>query len=114
MLLTFLVLGAVIGITFMTHPRTPETTNVDAALYLKDAPTLNIVVTATTQDAAVRAVESLGGQALGTAGTDGMLAATLPAGQLDALAIHPGIRSIRANNMVTSADDGGPTESVNQ
>jgi hypothetical protein len=103
LLAIFLVLVAVISTTFITYPRAPETTSVEAALYLENAPTLNIVVSASSAQAALQAVESLGGQAMGPAGEDGELAATLPASQLDALAIYPGIRTIRTNPMIATA-----------
>ncbi len=79
---------------------------VEPILYSTAAESLSVVVTAGSSQAAARAVEQVGGRVTSDLWLIGAVAATIPAGQLQALAAYPGIRSIVNNKGVKTA--GGP------
>jgi hypothetical protein len=89
----------------------PEMTTIEAGLYSQKADTVAIIVTATDVKIAARAVKSLGGQVTAEMGESGSLAATLPAVQLDALAIQDGIYSIESGSAFSA--QGANTDGYN-
>jgi hypothetical protein len=72
----------------------PETVHIDGSLFLQQAETMSVIVTAADATSAVRAVEAVGGQVTGDPPTAQAVAASIPANKLDALAIHPQVHSI--------------------
>ncbi len=84
----------------------PDTAYVSCPLRSPQAPSLSVIVTAASAQAAARAVTAVGGSVTGDLWLIDAVAATVPAERLRALAAWPGIRSIAANRGVKAA--GGP------
>ena len=76
---------------------------VEADLFLQEAETLSVIVTAADSAAAAQAVESVGGQVTSDLWRIDAVAANIPALQLDALVASPEVHSIAGNKSVESA-----------
>jgi hypothetical protein len=74
-----------------------ETVIIEGSLFLQETQTLSVLVTGVDASTAASVVEELGGQVVSDMSSANTVAATIPADQIDALAIHPAIRAIRSN-----------------
>jgi outer membrane protein assembly factor BamB len=91
----------------MLQSSTPphEATYVEPSLRSHEAETLSVIVTAADSQTAAEAVERLGGQVSSDLWLIDAVGASLPVGQLEALASEPGIISIVDNKGVGTAGD---------
>ena len=110
--LTIPLLTIILLISGAAPPQAPapmvEAAYVESGLYSLEAETLSVIVTADDSQAAARAVERVGGQLTSDLWLIDAVAATLPAGQLEALATDAEIRSIVHNKGAKTAD--GPDD----
>jgi hypothetical protein len=90
--------------SLLTPVPMPEAAYVELALFSQEAEALSVIVTAGGSQEAARAVERVGGQVTSDLWLIDAVAATIPAGQLDALATHPGIVSVVDNKGIRTAD----------
>jgi hypothetical protein len=81
---------------------------VEPGLFSLEVETLSVIVTAGDSEAAARAVERVGGQVTSDLWLVDGVAATVPAGQLGALAARPGVLSLVANKKAAAAQDPEP------
>ncbi len=100
--LVFVLIGiiAVAALRNTGSAPSPEIVHIDGSLYLQTGEIISVVVTAADAATAVRAVEAVGGQVSGAPSMAQAVAASIPADQIDALAMQPQVRSI------ASADNG--------
>lgn len=83
---------------------------VENALWQATDALLSVIVTAESAQAAAAAVEGVGGSVTADLWLVEAAAATIQADRLQELARHPGVRSIVANQTVTSAQAPAPTD----
>jgi hypothetical protein len=105
--LVLFVIAALIGGAVPHQMSVPRlvTAYVEPTLPSLEAETLSVIVTADDPGAAARAVERVGGQVTTDLWLIDAVAATLPASQLEALAVCSGVQSIVNNKAVYVVDD---------
>lgn len=93
-----IIIASIIAAVFLTGMGSePTMVTIDAELYSQGSETLSVVVTANSAATATRAVERIGGQVSANLDAAGAVAATIPADQLDVLAMDPDVRAIASN-----------------
>lgn len=104
-----IAIATIAAVMTSSFTSSPETVHIDGSLFLQHAETMSVIVTAADATSAVRAVEAVGGQVTGDPPAAQAVAASIPANKLDALAIHPQVRSITSAREMYVVQDTNPT-----
>jgi hypothetical protein len=107
-LFAIIAIATVAAVMTSSFAAGPETVHIDGSLFLQQAETISVIVTAADATSAVQAVEAVGGQVTGDPPKAQAVAASIPANKLDALAIHPQVRSITSAGAMYAAQDTQP------
>jgi hypothetical protein len=92
----FITVAVTAGAVSPRSVANPEITSVDGRLFEDPSPSLTVKVTANSAETAVRAVEAIGGDVVSSSEQGTAVFAVIPAAQLDALIVHPGVRAVES------------------